>query len=392
MEDVVKIKFKQAMIKILVAGDYVPVKRVSKLVEERQYEQVFGKVRDLCGQFDYSLVNFECAVWSQDSFPIVKNGPHLACHVNGVEMLAYAGFHCACLANNHFYDYGDGGVRATLSALDQYQLDHVGGGRNMKEASTTLFKKVKGETLAVVNCAEHEFSIATKTSGGSNPLDLVAQYHAIKEAREKADHVLVIVHGGIEGYALPTPRMAETYRFFVDLGADAVVNHHQHCYTGYETYKGKPIFYGLGNFCFDSNSSMKKWEEGFIVGLSFDEGKVGFEAYPYVQCKETPDVRFMEGEKKRLFEENICRFNQVIASPEALEEAYLKYLERVDDLYHALFSPYGGRWTEALCEKRLLPTLFPRGKWPKMLNMIECESHRDKLIHFIKNRLKNSRG
>jgi poly-gamma-glutamate synthesis protein (capsule biosynthesis protein) len=45
--------------------------------------------------------------------------------------------------------------------------------------------------------------------------------------------------------------MVETYRFFIEAGADAVVNHHQHCICGYEVYKGKPIFYGLGNFCFD---------------------------------------------------------------------------------------------------------------------------------------------
>lgn len=43
--------------------------------------------------------------------------------------------------------------------------------------------------------------------------------------------------------------MQEIYRFFVDIGADAVINHHQHCYSGYEVYKEKPIFYGLGNFC-----------------------------------------------------------------------------------------------------------------------------------------------
>ena len=136
------------------------------------------------------------------------------------------------------------------------------------------------------------------------------------------------------------------------------------------------------------NSRIKKWEEGYAVGLTFDAGKVDFKIFPYVECKETPDIRFMEGEKLGLFEENLKQINQVIASPQALEEAYLKYLERVDELYHALFTPYAGRWMEALCEKRLLPTLFPKAKWPKMLNLIECESHREKLTHFIRNRLK----
>ena len=51
----------------------------------------------------------------------------------------------------------------------------------------------------------------------------------VEEAKKKADFVLVIVHGGSEHFQLPTPRMQATYRFFVDAGADAVVNHHQHC-------------------------------------------------------------------------------------------------------------------------------------------------------------------
>ena len=28
------------------------------------------------------------------------------------------------------------------------------------------------------------------------------------------------------------------YRFFIDASADAVINHHQHCYSGYEEYHG----------------------------------------------------------------------------------------------------------------------------------------------------------
>ena len=41
----------------------------------------------------------------------------------------------------------------------------------------------------------------------------------IAEAKKKADYVIVIVHGGIEGYPLPAPRMQEWYRFFIDSGA-----------------------------------------------------------------------------------------------------------------------------------------------------------------------------
>lgn len=114
-------------------------------------------------------------------------------------------------------------------------------------------------------------------------MNLVHQYFAIKEAREKADSVVVIMHGGHETYQLPTPQMQQTYRFFVDIGADAVVNHHQHCYSGYEVYKNKPIFYGLGNFCFEPLGNVRPtWYEGYMVNLHFNaDVEIKFDLIPY---------------------------------------------------------------------------------------------------------------
>ena len=54
------------------------------------------------------------------------------------------------------------------------------------EASKILYKEIAGMTLAIINCCEHEFSIATEKTAGSNPLNPIKQYYAIKEAKEKA--------------------------------------------------------------------------------------------------------------------------------------------------------------------------------------------------------------
>lgn len=81
----------------------------------------------------------------------------------------------------------------------------------------------------------------------------------------------MIVHGGVEHHQYPTKRMVQTYRFFVDAGADAVINHHQHCPCGYEIYNGKPIYYGLGNFCFDWDGKRDSmWNVGYMVALNVD--------------------------------------------------------------------------------------------------------------------------
>ena len=74
-----------------------------------------------------------------------------------------------------------------------------------------------------------------------NPISI---YYDLLEARKNADIIICITHGGHEGYNLPSPRMQSLYRFSIDCGADVVVNHHQHCYSGYEQYHNGYIFFG----------------------------------------------------------------------------------------------------------------------------------------------------
>ena len=200
--------------KILIAGDYCPHNRVAGLFERDEYDSVLSDVKDVIEGADYSVVNLECPVTKGGERPITKYGPNLHCSEKGVEALKWVGFNCVTLANNHFFVFGADGIENTLAVCKKYGFDTVGGGRNLQEASNILYGSICGETLAIINCCEHEFSIATETSAGSNPLNPIQQYYSIKEAKQNVDYLLVIVHGGHEMYQLPSPRMQETYRFF----------------------------------------------------------------------------------------------------------------------------------------------------------------------------------
>lgn len=79
-------------------------------------------------------------------------------------------------------------------------------------------------------------------------------------------------HGGVEHYNLPSPEIKQLHRFFIEAGADAVVNHHQHCFSGYEVYKSRPIFYGIGNFLFDDARKIDSpWNYVYIVELRLNK-------------------------------------------------------------------------------------------------------------------------
>lgn len=374
--------------RIAIAGDLLVANRVAQLAEDGQYDKVLAEVRNFNQHFDLSIVNLECPVVDEGAAPIEKNGPCMRCGESGVSLVRYGGFGCVTLSNNHFYDYGEKGVRSTLQALDSHGIQHVGGGRDIAEASATFYTRINGETLAVINCSEHEFSTATDRKGGSNPLDPVTQYYAIAEARDKADYVVVIVHGGIEYYNKPTPRMKKTYRFFIDAGADAVVNHHQHCVSGYEVYKGKPIFYGLGNFCFDLPICRDcYWNKGYIADIKLGKEGVCFDVHPYIQSNHSPDVTFPSGEARDSIIDEIASINALIADDKAHTEAHEQLMRSTRIAYKTLLTPYSGHFALALCEKGLLPAYYPRKKYVTLLNKIECESHRERLIYYIKEKL-----
>jgi poly-gamma-glutamate synthesis protein (capsule biosynthesis protein) len=368
--------------KILVAGDFCPQNRVAGRFEQGDYKSVLGDVIGVVSNADYSIVNFECSVTKGGEKPIEKCGSSLHCSEKGIEAAKWAGFDCVTLANNHFLDFGEDGVKNTFDACKKYEIDTVGGGNNLENASHVLYKNINGQTLAIINCCEHEFSIATKTMAGSNPLNPIQQYYAILEARKNAHYVLVIVHGGHEHYQLPSPRMQETYRFFVDAGADAVVNHHQHCYSGYEVYNNRPIFYGLGNFCFDKPKRMNDlWYEGYMVQLTFGEERNKYEIIPYIQCANKTAICLISS---NTFDEKLVKLNNIIKDKQELEDSLDTWVRTGIKRYEIIFQPFYTRLTNALYSRNLLPSMLDNTRKKIIYNYISCESHLDCLLKTLK--------
>ena len=370
--------------KVLVAGDFAPRARLANQIEEKRYSDVFPEnLREVIKSVDFSFVNFESPIVEDTYKPIPKCGPNLHCTPEAAEAIKFAGFTGVTMANNHILDFGTNGLHKSVACCKDQGLDVVGVGDNLKDAEEILYIEKDGKTLAVINCCEHEFSIATEKSAGANPLNPVRQYYAIQKAKDKADYLLVIVHGGHEMFQLPSPRMVETYRFFIDAGADAVVNHHQHCYSGYEIYNGKPIFYGLGNFCFDEEGQRNcSWNEGYMVVVDFTDAVVRYELYPYTQCDGKAAVTLMTD--KAVFTRTIDAINCIVKDPLLLKEKCALYYMSTMKTFNAMLQPYDNRVLNKLFRMGLLPSLFSKRKKIRVLNYINCESHYDKFVFALK--------
>lgn len=370
--------------KLLVAGDFAPVTpRIVKQIDNSKFAEMFPlEIVESIKNSDYSIVNFECPLEGSNAKPIEKNGPALKCSPNTVKAIKYAGFQGVTLANNHVMDQGVEGLKKTIASCLDLNLDFVGAGKNLEEADNVLVVERKGEKLAIINCCEHEFSIATEDSPGANPLDPIVQYKQIKEVKGNADFIVVIVHGGHEHYQLPSPRMKALYRFFIDVGADAVVNHHQHCFSGYEIYNGKPIVYGLGNFVFDWEGKRdSKWNQGYLVMLDL-KSDVGLELIPYEQYGESASVQLLNS--KESFNSEILKLNGIIGDDRELKRQSDLFFQSRATIMKSILEPSQNRWVRSAINHRLLPSMITKGWIIKMLNVIDCEAHRDTLLYYLK--------
>ncbi|HUS84108.1 MAG TPA: CapA family protein, partial [Anaerolineales bacterium] len=158
-----------------------------------------------------------------------------------------------CLANNHIMDYCEEGFQDTLANLEAHGIKYFGAGSLANKCNNPLMLDVAGLNVALMGYAGEDSSpiLASPNSLGAMPLDADALANDIAAARDAgAERVVVSLHWGAEDVYLHKPQDVRLAHDAIDAGADLIIGHHSHCIQPYEIYKGKHIFYGLGNCIF----------------------------------------------------------------------------------------------------------------------------------------------
>jgi len=369
--------------KILFTGDFCPINRVEELARKKEIEGLVDEFAELFKKSDLNVIDLECPLTTSESARR-KTGPHQKAHPDSIHILKHAGVHLAAMANNHIMDYGSEAVKETLELCREHGIETVGIGSSMQEARKPFSIRMEGKKLAILNYADNEFLSAPDGSYQCNPLDPVSCAADLAGAGKEHDFVIAIVHAGNEFYELPSPRTKRLYRSLIDLGADAVVSHHTHAFSGYETYRDKPIFYGLGNFMYDwPGKRDEPWNRGYMVRLDLGD-KIGFEIIPLKQCGEKAGISRLDKQEQEVFQKETERLNGIIADDEQLEASFQAYCEKVFPMYDAFLEPYFGRLVTALRKRGFFPKLLSRRKRLLYLNLIRCESHREVLLRLLK--------
>jgi len=212
----------------------------------------------------------------------------------------------ACLANNHIMDYGETGLNDTLKTLKSYNITTVGAGDDLQESVKPAYFVVDNRTIAILNYFDtstfQEFSTselppATSNSSGFAEADWNVIKENINQAKKHANTVIVVFHYGNEYSTLPNEYQKNMSRKCIDEGADMVVGSHPHVVQGAESYKGKLIFYSLGNFVFDQTNPSPK--ESMAVKFQDLNGNLSAIIYPFRMTNSCP--RFMDTESSEAF-------------------------------------------------------------------------------------------
>ena len=373
------------MINILIAGDFY-------IADNRMNQPLIdSSIRDLFVSADYRIVNLETPLTQDEpKNRILKTGPHLrSSSKTMIPYLKQLKVNLVTLANNHILDYGAEGLANTFDSLQKDEINYVGAGKNLNEASKPFSIEREGMKVAILNFTENEWSVAENNMPGANPLDVIDNVNQIKAAKSTHDKVVCIIHGGHEYYHLPSPRMVKQYRFYAENGADAIIGHHTHCIGGYDIYRDVPIIYSLGNFLFTLNSDHEEWYIGLLAQINIVKGQpVRFGILPVQQKKGSFDVSLLAGEEKERVTQQMHEICGVIANETILSQNWNSFVNQKTKQYLNSLSPTNAisNWyIRTILNRFGISRIFLNKRNLKlMLNLIRCEAHLDNVKATIK--------
>lgn len=250
-------------------------------------ESLFARVADRIKEADISLCQLECNLSTKGGLQYRNYVTWYGrSHPDNVKSLVHAGFSLATHASNHCFDYGPESLIETIEVLRRNGIEVAGVGRNLEEARKPAIIERKGIKVAFLNynsvlpdeyeardgkagCAAIKASTyyeAQEYQAGTPPKvvtvpreeDVAAMEEDIKRAKAQAEIVVVSMHWGIHHI----PGVLADYQFTVghravDAGADLILGTHAHLLKGIEIYKGKTIFFSLGNFAQETPHHLK---------------------------------------------------------------------------------------------------------------------------------------
>ena len=251
-------------------------------------------IRPLLGQSDLTVLNLESPLSDQAYFSVRDPRPTVyhttkdyvfSSDTASIRALKEMGVDVVDIGNNHLYDLLETGVQSTTAALDAEDMKHFGGGQDENSAWAPSILTVKGQKVAFVGCTTIKQPIPPVTNnditfvasdalakGGAALCEELRLHSAIIRAKQEADIVVAMIHGGYEYVRTPSNQVARLTTTARNAGATLVINHHPHVAGGFSWDEQSLVAWSMGNFIFDQDV----WPtfESYLLTVYLKNGKV----------------------------------------------------------------------------------------------------------------------
>jgi gamma-polyglutamate biosynthesis protein CapA len=279
-------EIKDSATSVLFVGDLMLGRNVENIMEKSGNDFPFTHVKDLMKNVDGVVANLEGPIMTKH-VPTPSLSVTFSFASTTAKILSDNNVKLVSLANNHTADFGTPGFLDTHEHLDKAGVSYVGQQYTLATSSAITRKKIGSTNFLFI-----AFNL-------TNPnLDTAAALQIAKLVEKKPDEfVVAMVHGGEEYVLTSGGKQQRFYRGLIEAGADLVIAHHPHVVQEVELYRGKPIFYSLGNFLFDQYFSDDVKQE-LTVRLTLTHAEAKYELIPLNGNRSRPSI-MTEAEKTK---------------------------------------------------------------------------------------------
>lgn len=244
------------------------------------YKEQFAPIRPFLLEADIRYCQLE-QIFSERGEPCVYGPKHYRTPLKYLDALTDIGINATSPNGNHGLEWGHDAFLDTIDNLEKKGIKTFGVGKNIEEARKPAIFDIKGNKIAflaynsiiqpreeagenwpgVAPMRVHTYYEAAEPFQPGNPAlvhtfpypeDVAAMQKDIEKAKRLADVVVVALHFGLHfRRAVLADYQPVVAHAAIDAGADVIIGAHPHVLKAIEVYKGKVIFYSLGNFAFD---------------------------------------------------------------------------------------------------------------------------------------------
>ena len=239
---------------VVLTGDILLDRGVRQVIERRGADHLFSPGVDsvLCSA-QVVVGNLECPATKIEA-PVFKRFIFRG-EPEWLQTLHRHGFTHLNLANNHSIDQGREGLMDTHRNIQRAGMVPIGAGATMNEAVQPVLLAESPRRVYLVPslrlALENYAYLPDQPCVSQEPMDSLLERVRMLKRADSTAIVIVSLHWGGEHTLQPVPRQRVEAHQLIMAGADVIVCHHTHTLQTVEEFRGKKIYYSIGNFIFD---------------------------------------------------------------------------------------------------------------------------------------------